>query len=126
MIDTTDLIGKPFEYHGRGPDSYDCWGLVKECYQRWHGVELPDYPSTPSPLSNDKEMRRAAQSPVWKPVERMQAGSLVMLRVRGFGSHVGFALTPTRMIHTLSNVNAVIVRAQTFKNQIIGSYLYVG
>lgn len=42
MHRVTDLIGAPFRDGGRGPDAYDCWGLVREVYKRY-GVELPDY-----------------------------------------------------------------------------------
>lgn len=40
-----DLIGKPFEYSGRGPDKFDCYGLAVEIYKR-AGFTLPDYQST--------------------------------------------------------------------------------
>ena len=42
MHRVADLIGAPFRDGGRGPDAYDCWGLVREVYKRY-GVELPDY-----------------------------------------------------------------------------------
>ena len=42
MMDYIDLIGKPFSPGGRGPDNYDCYGLVKELYRR-SGIELPEY-----------------------------------------------------------------------------------
>ena len=38
----TDLIGAPFSDGGRGPESYDCWGLCVEVFRR-HNIELPDY-----------------------------------------------------------------------------------
>lgn len=37
-----DLIGKQFVPGGRGPDGFDCYGLVKEIYRR-RGIELPEY-----------------------------------------------------------------------------------
>src|SRR3990167_3147116 len=40
-INYIDLLGKPFEYGGRGPDTYDCWGLCMEIYKRL-GIQLPD------------------------------------------------------------------------------------
>lgn len=39
MID--DLIGLPYKLHGRGPDSYDCYGLVIEAEKR-EGKQIPD------------------------------------------------------------------------------------
>lgn len=37
-----DLVGKPFSEDGTGPDSYNCWHLVKEVFHRF-GVDVPDY-----------------------------------------------------------------------------------
>ena len=42
MIEIQDLIGKEFKYFGRGPDYFDCWGLVVECSKR-AGIFLPEY-----------------------------------------------------------------------------------
>lgn len=40
-IDLSDLIGKPYQADGRGPDNYDCWGLCLEVARR-AGRPLPD------------------------------------------------------------------------------------
>ena len=124
-MQTYDLIGKPFAYHARGPESFDCWGLVRECYFRWHGVELPDYPSTRSPRANDVEISGALKEKRWQRVERPFPGAIALMRVRNFGSHVGFVTSPTRMIHTLQGMGVTSVKTSTFKNQIIGAYVYV-
>jgi murein DD-endopeptidase len=36
-----DLVGKEFEWGGRGPNKYDCYGLAKEIYNR-NDLELPE------------------------------------------------------------------------------------
>lgn len=38
-----DYIGIPFEDGGRGPNSLDCWGLLRMIYSRELGVDLPSY-----------------------------------------------------------------------------------
>ncbi len=43
VIDTSDLIGKPFVWGGRGPDGYDCFGICKEVARR-AGIEYPEVP----------------------------------------------------------------------------------
>ena len=47
IVAVDDLIGKPYEGGGRGPDSYDCYGLVVEVESRM-GRRVPDVgvPST--------------------------------------------------------------------------------
>jgi cell wall-associated NlpC family hydrolase len=39
------LVGKPFSWNSRGPDSYDCWGLVLEV-RRAIGLPVPHEWST--------------------------------------------------------------------------------
>jgi len=34
-------LGKPWVSGERGPDSFDCWGLVVDVYERLHGINLP-------------------------------------------------------------------------------------
>jgi len=41
LLDTTDLLGKSYKAHGRGPDAYDCYGLVIEVEKRL-GHTMPD------------------------------------------------------------------------------------
>jgi cell wall-associated NlpC family hydrolase len=38
-----EVLGKPFKDGGRGPDSFDCWGLVAYVYQKYFGIRLIDY-----------------------------------------------------------------------------------
>ena len=39
-----DLIGCPWVAGGRGPDAFDCWGLVRWCWGRHFGIEVPEIP----------------------------------------------------------------------------------
>ena len=41
LLDINDLLGKPYKAHGRGPDSFDCYGLVIEVEKRL-GHIMPD------------------------------------------------------------------------------------
>jgi cell wall-associated NlpC family hydrolase len=40
-----DLVGRPFALGGRGPDAFDCWGLVLELRRRLALPEPPDFAS---------------------------------------------------------------------------------
>lgn len=43
-----DFVGLPYREGARGPDAYDCYGLVAAVFRAVHGVELPDwYQDTP-------------------------------------------------------------------------------
>ena len=41
LLDITDLLGKPYKAHARGPEAYDCYGLVIEVEKRL-GHTMPD------------------------------------------------------------------------------------
>lgn len=41
MMKLDDLIGKPYKNNARGPNAFDCWGLVLEVMRR-AGVYIPD------------------------------------------------------------------------------------
>lgn len=44
MISTIDYItnriGKPYEVNGRGPETYDCFGLILDYYREVKGIDL--------------------------------------------------------------------------------------
>lgn len=42
-----NFIGLPWAPNGRGPDSFDCWGLVMAVFQEVRGIELPDWQIDP-------------------------------------------------------------------------------
>jgi cell wall-associated NlpC family hydrolase len=124
MIQTRDLIGKPFLYNARGPEEYDCWGLVRECWRRWHGQELPDYPSSTDPRINGDTVNDVTASAHWKRVEGAFPGTVVVMRVRQYGAHVGFVTSSTRVLHTLQGIGVTHSRLATYRRQIMGAYVY--
>lgn len=38
-----DFVGLPFRVGARGPDAFDCYGIVAEVLRRARGVALPDW-----------------------------------------------------------------------------------
>lgn len=89
-MDVSDLLGKPFAWHARGPDAYDCWGLVVEAARR-AGLYLPDELSIREPQGR---ARRIAD--VFDDFTRIDAPEpycLVTFIVRPpYVSHIGFVL----------------------------------
>jgi cell wall-associated NlpC family hydrolase len=65
MTPINDLIGKPFVMGARGPDAYDCWGLVREVMQRMRpGLALPDWASDQMTRQRHRDLM-ANQCPVF-------------------------------------------------------------
>lgn len=121
----TDLIGLEFKYGGRGPKHYDCWGLVQECKRRTDGIELPDYRSSTSPEANATIMQ-AESAKLWRRLPEITPGSVIMIRVKRFGAHVGFVASETRFIHALEEFGVLESRLTQYHKQILGAYEYVG
>lgn len=118
-----ELIGVPFEYGGRGPDSFDCYGLVKHLYEREHGVVIPDYKS-PSDAPRINALF-AGNVQLWQEVERAP-GTVLLVRTRIL-NHVGFVVNDRQFMHTWHLSGGVVCeRIQDWERRIIGYYKYVG
>ena len=85
-----DLIGKPFKLGGRGPDAFDCWGLVREVMQRMRpGLALPDWASD-GIARDDQRAIMAGACPVYcEPVDGMPDGALL---VSEFAGHIAIVV----------------------------------
>ncbi len=123
MADTDYLIGVPFAYGGRGPESYDCYGLLMHLFKQDQGVDLPDYksPSDGARISAifTSELR------LWERCE-LKEGAAVLFRVPG-NIHVGYCLGKDRFIHTWDRSNGVVIeRLGDWKKRLMGVYRYVG
>lgn len=100
MINVNDLIGKPFSDGGRGPDSYDCFGLVKEVYRRY-GIELEDYSISAyacEQISN--EVEKAKHDPRWIKLDAPKVPCVVLLRADAyFTQHIGIYIGNGKFLH---------------------------
>lgn len=134
-VDYLDLIGVQFAYGGRGPDAYDCYGLVMELHRRL-GVELPDYRS-PSVLS-EIESLVAAEKYRWNkiavkegkdpiPSSLMTPGRVLEIRMNSYACHVGFVHRPRRFLHVYETSNGVEDNLiHDWRNNVLGVYEYSG
>lgn len=86
-------IGKPWEAGGRGPESYDCYGLVAEVQARHFGRQLPlvDGIEPTDQRAVAQAMARADYRAGWVPIpmaERAE-GDLVLMAHARHPSHIG-------------------------------------
>jgi hypothetical protein len=73
-----DLIGRPWAPDARGPDSFDCVGLVNWCTRRRLGVELPGLQDVAKTL--------------WRRVDAPWRADDVVLMQGPSGRHIGFVV----------------------------------
>lgn len=118
-----DLIGVPFAYGGRGPDTYDCYGLLMELYRR-KGVQIVDHRSPRQISEIAKSLDYGLKN--WRPVEQ-RPGVGVVFRIKGYGAHVGMTLKHDRFIHTWEGTGGVCIeRLSHWDKRIIGFYDFAG
>lgn len=128
----TDLIGVPFQNHGRDYEhGLDCYGLVKEVYKR-HGVEIPEYDADYTDMVRINDLIEGnTQGYPWKQITEPKVPCLIAIR---FGSPVGVVnhtavyIGGGKFIHTRERVGVCIDRISNpaWRRVIIGFYEYVG
>jgi cell wall-associated NlpC family hydrolase len=102
-----DLLGKPFSDFGRGPDTFDCWGLVIEVAGRL-GIEVPDY----GRIVPDTEQVWHAYVDHHADYVRSEIipGAIVLFRRMGSGLHFGIVIDPEHFLHADPSLGVVKVR----------------
>lgn len=120
------LIGKPFANGGRGPDNYDCWGLVCEIF-RIHGINLPDYKISceeASQIDNEIQIQRKK----WhKCADEIPIPALVVMRFNQvmFCNHTGVYIGNGKFIHTAERMGVHIdrINSPAWRRKIEGFYV---
>ena len=126
-IDFNDLIAKPFEYGGRGPDKYDCFGLVLEAYRRF-GIAIPDYSISSYAceiISNKIDSEKS--NSCWYELSAPEVPCVVLIKAhfyftQHFGVYIGFG----KFLH-IQDYGVCISRINTpiWNKRIKGYYQYV-
>lgn len=90
MFNYLDLLGKRFEYGGRGPEAYDCLGLAIECCRRV-GKELMDIRGLTHYQEIDGEIKNQLSN--FCLIDKPEPFCLVTFKIKPpFVSHIGFVL----------------------------------
>lgn len=128
MIQYADLLGKPFEYGGRGPDSFDCFGLVMEVHKR-HGNELPDYISR-ADSEYQCNMFSHGIANYYEQVEKPEPLDIVMFQILPrFVTHCGVIVDQYgKFVHITrkTSVSCERIDSLLWKDKIRGFYRYKG
>lgn len=125
MIYYEDLIGTPFKFGGRGPDYFDCWGLVMEMLKRI-GIFPPDY-GWHDEAAAIQAMMIGARQKHWQKAP-MKQSAVLLFRVGRYVRHVGFAISATQFIHVWERSNGVVVEnfSEDWNKRLVGCYEYIG
>ncbi len=92
----TTKLGSPYRYGARGPDAFDCSGLVYYSY-RAAGLSVP---------RTAAQQYRAARA---VPVDKARRGDLLFFSTGGHISHVGIYLGGDRFVHAPASGRPVTI-----------------
>lgn len=128
-----DLIGKPFKDHGRGPDYYDCWGLVREVFSRY-GIKLPmyliscyDVASISEQIKKEKELSFKGLNN-WREIKEPEEPCLILIKNDPvYTNHCAVYVGSGYMLHTLESTGVIRTRLTNplWKRRIRGFWKYV-
>jgi cell wall-associated NlpC family hydrolase len=127
LINISDLMDKPFKNGGRGPDEYDCYGLVREIYRRI-GIELPELfvdCYNVELINNEYQIQLQHLTPLHKPETwAIMAIKFNEPKVNHFGVYLGFGIYNRCFIHTRESANTCITSIDDYywKRNIVGYY----
>ena len=119
-----DLIGIPYEKHGRTIKGLDCYGLVHLVYERL-GKELPDSHEYNELLSmHDKIAEHKGE---FLELEKPEPFCLVAFSiVPPYVTHIGLVLEDcSRFIHIMEKRNVTIERLDKWQKRIRGFYKWM-
>jgi cell wall-associated NlpC family hydrolase len=111
-------VGLPYERGARGPELFDCWGLLMAVLQREAGLPVPAYEEvcwdrkTPGTREVCSAFIAAEREAHWSPVEpgAEQPFDAVILNIAGRPLHVGVVAVPGLMLHASEGANSACER----------------
>lgn len=122
-----DLVGLPYRHMARGPDAYDCFGLLVEVFRR-RGITIPDaaYGDDPTAQTNALMQNIGAWREINLPPREQVAGAGVMFRRGLSAAHVGVAIDEDRFIHASEDHGQVLIGylSRGYDRKILGVYEY--
>ena len=106
------LIGRPWVANAQGPDSFDCWGLVRYWFRTQMCVELPQTPVDANDLKAVIEGLGALKSNkhIWEEVPLGQSGQVIAMGKNARVSHVGVHIGGGFVLHCSRESGTVVIQ----------------
>lgn len=129
-----DLIGKPFVRGARGPNEFDCHGLVIEVFKRY-GIDFPDVNIAQmaveevTKLLDEKIDYHINVLKDWKRIIEPDPPCLVVIKGDfKFANHLGVCIGDGKFIHSKEGSGVCVERMASpiRRNNLRGFYKYVG
>jgi cell wall-associated NlpC family hydrolase len=124
-MDYTDLIGRPFKHGGRGPESFDCLGLILWVL-RQNGCKVDDpCIEYAQDWTKDKSYNYFIENyyKQWDKVDKPELLDVVLFGTdKDYPVHAGIVVARNIFIHCSSPHGVIISRLSRVREQINGFY----
>ncbi|MBF9042947.1 hypothetical protein HKCCE4037_06395 [Rhodobacterales bacterium HKCCE4037] len=127
-----DLVGAPFEDGGRGPVSFDCWGLVRHVYAKQLGLFLPDHDGVAVRQTREiaRRMDGGGSDGLFRQVAAPRALDVALMTAAAgsqVAGHVGVMVDETRVLHIWRGTDACVMRLSDYRlrGRVLGFYRHV-
>ena len=125
-------VGLPFELLGRGPEAYDCWGLVRAVLGHAGGVLLPsflDYDDAEINGQGTKVIAEKKTLDFWVPIfgaEFLEPFDVLIFTIGLDPHHVGIYCGNGDFLHIQRNEESQIERlhSRRWRHRLEGAYRY--
>lgn len=87
-----NYVGKPWVSGGRGPESFDCWGLLVWVYAHHYGRTLPEYAHHDATSQDGNRRLFQREKADWQEVLAYKDGDAVAISAGKRFHHVGVYL----------------------------------
>ena len=115
------FTGLPYKTGGRGPEYYDCWGLVRLFYQEVFGIELPlhagMYFDGNTNNLHEEIVKRSVACEFEKVVDK-KFGDILLMRHYQHPVHAGIRISDTEFIHSVQNIGSVKTEEKRWRNKV--------
>lgn len=111
-MDPNELIGKAWTPGGRGPDAFDCWGLVMFWHKKTTGLDLPDFPTDAEnnlAVTKTFEVERKKRM-VWDRLETPEPGCVVTMGKNKLICHAGVFIGGEMVLHCSQTSSMVVAQ----------------
>ena len=118
----SDLVGIPYEFRGRGPNSYDCYGLVLTISNR-RGIIIPDVIYS---TDEAERFRLIAIAEGWQKTDCKPGAIAVFRNHTGATAHCGVMIDDDCFIHSSEDHGQVVLSklSYLFGKRLVGFYEY--
>ena len=120
-------VGIPYAEKGRDETGADCWGLVRLIYKNELSIDLPSFSAEYDTSDNERlEDLFAQYKEGWEAVDSPSIGDVVIFKIFGHESHIGFCIGNNQFLHVREGRDSVIESLDNAKwsKRITGFFKY--